>query len=405
MPGPAATEANPEAGGICWHGVLRPLLAASLVALLLATPAKAQGTQPDCPNAPVPELFLTWDSSLENLAFDGNGHLYLSDSGRDQVVRVGLDGQGEVALPRGGNGLAWGPDDRLYVAAPDGDAYVILRSTDANATQFDVYVDGVPAYNGMAFDGEANLFVSDDNLQPPATPPDLVRIPRADPSAWEAWTDLKGPDGIVYDPVNDVLYTDIVADQSSPILRFSPTDTGKLEVVAYLSFGALTLEPNVHGPQGDPQATVPKGPDDLTLGPDGLLYVAGHVSGELLRLDPATGEACVLASGLEEPSSVRIARGFGGHGGKLAVSTWGGTGVVGLGLTTAGTPPMGKVWMFDVGFIEDAATGAIVAPTAVNGTSSPSGSATGPTTPGNDAPLGAVTLLALALVVWLRRRG
>jgi virginiamycin B lyase len=324
------------------------LLASSVLALAWSLPAQAQ-TQAPCPGAPEPELFLEWDSSLENLAFDGRGNLYLSDSGKDQTVRVKVDGSSSIALDRGGNGLVWGPDERLYVAVPAGDATDILRAVDADATSFEVYVAGVPAYNGLDFDGAGNLYASDDNLQPPATPPDLIRIPPADPSKWEAWTDLTGPDGIVYDPVHDVLYTDIVADQSSPIIRFSPTDPSKSEVVAFLSFGLFTLEPNAHGPQGDPQNTVPKGPDDLTVGPDGLLYVAGHVSGEVIRLDPVTGEACILASGLEEPSSVRFARGFGPHDGKLFVSTWGGTGVVGLAQTTAGAPPAGKVWMLDLG--------------------------------------------------------
>ena len=347
--------------------MLRPL--ALCACLLLAWSASLQAqTQAPCPDAPTPELFLEWDSSLENLAFDGHGHLYLSDSGRDQVFRVGPDGRSGLALARGGNGLAWGPDDRLYVAAPAGDTFEVLRSTDANATDFEVYVAGVPAYNGMEFDGAMNLYLSDDNLQPPATPPDLVRIPRSDPAKWEGWTDLTGPDGIVYDAVNDVLYTDIVADQSSPILRFSPTDKARLDVVAYLSFGIATLEPNAHAPQGDPQNTIPKGPDDLTIGPDGLLYIAGHVSGELIRLDPASGQACIVASGLEEPSSVRIVRGFGEHGGKLAVSTWGGNVVSGLAQTQAGQPPVGKVWMFDLGFQEDPVTGNVSAPTSTGPT-------------------------------------
>jgi sugar lactone lactonase YvrE len=331
--------------------VLRQALAlAFALAWAMPGPVQAQGTQAMCEDAPAAELFLEWDSSLENLAFDGHGHLYLSDSGRDQVFRVGPDGDSSMALDRGGNGLVWGPDDRLYVAAPGGGAYDILRSTDANASAFEAYVQGVPTYNGLAFDGAGNLYASDDNLQPPATPPDVIRIPRADPAKWEAWTDLTGADGIAYDPVRDVLYTDIVADQSSPILRISPVDKAVADVVAYLSFGLATLEPNVHEPQGDPTNSIPKGPDDLTVGPDGLLYVAGHVSGEVIRLDTATGDACILASGLEEPSSLRFARGFGEHGGKLFVSTWGGNGVTGLGQTTAGMPPAGKVWMFDLGF-------------------------------------------------------
>ena len=51
-------------------------------------------------------------------------------------------------------------------------------------------------------------------------------------------------------------------------------------------------------------------PDDLTLDAKGRLLIAGFGSGKVHRLDPRTHAACVVASGLQAPTSVR----FGGRG-------------------------------------------------------------------------------------------
>ncbi|MHB1260399.1 MAG: SMP-30/gluconolactonase/LRE family protein [Thermoplasmatota archaeon] len=373
-------------------------------------PMASAQTQADCDIVPFPVLFTETETSLENLAFDGNGSLFLSDAGSDRILRYGPDGQRTGAIDLDAHGIVWGPDDRLYAAVTAGELNDILRSTDASATAFEVYASGLPVYNGMEFDSAWNLYVSDDNIAPPEVPPDLVRIPRDDPSKWVAWSGMYGPDGIVYDPASDALYTVVPADQASPVWRFSPTDPEDAEVVAYLSFGAADLAPGVHEPEGDPSQPVPKGLDDLTLGPDGRLYIAAHLSGELLRFDPATGESCLLASGLEEPSSVRIARGFGEHGGKLFVTTFGGTGVSGLALGQAGMPPAGKVWMFDVGFVEDAATGTVAAPAEASPTNTPDNEPSSPTPPADGGkaspgPSMVVSLAALALgALAIRRR-
>jgi DNA-binding beta-propeller fold protein YncE len=322
-----------------------------VVLLAFGAPLATGQTQAPCEERPMPVLFAENDGSLENLAFDGAGSLYLSDAGGARILRLAPDGTTAAVLDLDAHGITWGPDGRLYAAVTAGEeTYDILRSTDGTVTAFEPYSAGLPVYNGMAFDAAGNLFVSDDSVTPPVQPPDLVRVPAADPMAWEPWADLYGPNGLAYDAASGALYTVITADQSSPVMRLSPTDPGAVEVVAYLSYGAATLEPGTHAPQGDPAHTVPKGLDDLALGPDGRLYITAHLSGELLRLDPTDGSACLLASGLEEPTSARFAHGFGPHDGKLFVTTWGGTGVTGLALGNVGMHPAGKVWVFDLGF-------------------------------------------------------
>lgn len=391
-----------------WDGVRLPLLLVALATACLAPLASGQVTQQPCPQAPEAVLFAEWETSLENLAFDGNGSLFVSDVGGARIVRFGPEGKSSIAFEGEAHGLAWGPDDRLYTtvsAGADG-PWDVLRSTDATVTAFEPYSRGLPTYNGMTFDGAGNLYVSDDSVGMPNDTPDLVRVPASDPARWLPWTPLYGPNGLVYDEQADAIYTVITADQASPVLRFSTTDSGVSEVVTYLSYGFATLQPGTHDPQGDPQYALPKGLDDLTLGPDRLLYVVGHLSGELLRVDPALGTACVLASGLEEPTSVRIARGFGPHGGKLFVTTWGGTGITGITLGLADQHPAGKVWMFDVGFGEPSEP-AVPTPGAPTGASTGERAADGSSADAlqaKDTPLGPLALLALAAVVLARRR-
>jgi sugar lactone lactonase YvrE len=373
--------------------------------LLAASAVSAQGTPP-CEETPAAVLFLENETSLENLAFDGNGSLYLSDAGGARILRVGPEGQSKGQIDLDAHGIVWGPDGRLYAAVTAGpDTYDIQRSTDATATAFEVYSAGLPVYNGMAFDGAGDLYVSDDSVTPPVQPPDLVRVPRSAPMDWIPWTPLYGPNGLAYDAATDSMFTVITADQSSPVLRLSTTDAGAVDVVAHLSFGAATLEPGVHAPAGDPTQPVPKGLDDLALGPDGRLYVVGHLSGELLRVDPADGSACLLASGLEEPTSARFANGFGPHDGRLFVTTWGGTGVTGIAAGSADQHPPGKVWVFDLGLLHG--------PTAVpqppmDGTTAdaPGSNGTADDGSGKESPATGLALawVVLATAVLLRRR-
>jgi hypothetical protein len=49
----------------------------------------------------------------------------------------------------------------------------------------------------------------------------------------------------------------------------------------------------------------------MTIDAAGVLYIAANGTGEVIRLDPATGVHCVIASGLQNPSSLKFGRGPG----------------------------------------------------------------------------------------------
>lgn len=312
------------------------LLGAPTAASLVPVPVVSHAA---CADAPAPALFAQWDTQLENLAFDGSGYLYLSDLGGDRVLRATPDGAIEVvAHVPGMHGMAFGPDGRLYVGGTVDGGPGVLRFTSLDPPAIEPVASGLVAANGMAFDAGGNLFVSNPGLGSGA--PYLARLPAAQMSAWSAWSGDYGVNGLAHDATSGRIYAAVTADQSSPILSLSTTDPSDVRVVAQLTLGAATLQPGVHAPSGQP-ALVPKGLDDLTLAPDGMLYAAAHVSGELMRVDPATGEACVLASGLGEPTSVRVAQGFGAWDGWLFVTDMGGVGVSALF-----APGQGAIWAF-----------------------------------------------------------
>lgn len=73
-----------------------------------------------------------------------------------------------------------------------------------------------------------------------------------------------------------------------------------------------------------------------------MLYITANGSGEVLRLDPGTGEACVLASGLGNPTAVTFGAGPGWEPDHLYVTAW--DGIVREPVPPAGaepTPPPG----------------------------------------------------------------
>lgn len=338
---------------------MRTTLAFTLAALLLATTAALAGstggpggptlasplTHPSCEDTPEPELFAPWESQLENLVFDGQGHLFVTDLGGDRLLRMSPDGSVEVLLEDVGvAGITQGPDGSIYMAAAEpalaplvgGGRVDIWRLMDTAPVEHEIHASGLPMVNGMAFDGVGNLYVS---TYPNPTSPFLIQVPADEPEAWQAWGDPYSANGLWHDAEDGSLLVAVTNDQASPILRIPLDAPNDHQVVANLTFGVATLQPGVHAPSDPARPLVPKGLDDLTLAPDGMVYVTAHLTGELLRVDPATGEACVYVAGLNEPTSVRVADAFGEHTGDLFITEMGGVGVSALV-----APAEGAVW-------------------------------------------------------------
>jgi streptogramin lyase len=244
----------------------------------------------------------------EELAFDGHGGLWVSPIRANLLERYNPSGVVTETVPvPGPGGLALGADGLIYAntaGGPAGNGVVRFDPTAVKPAPT-VFVSGLPGVNSSAFDAAGNLYVSTEDQGPSVL---RIRPDGTRDTAWENAASFYGANGVAVAGSN--LYAAISWDQRSPIELVPLADPAHHRTFAELSFGVLSRQPAVYPP--DPKAPlVPKGLDDLTIGPDGLIYVVGFVSGELLRVDPTTGQACLLASGLITPTAVKFPVAFG----------------------------------------------------------------------------------------------
>jgi hypothetical protein len=297
-------------------GARSRVLAVAVVLCVGVTGAVARGgplTTDPCPGRVTgPIVWKTFDAHvLENLLF-AYGSLWVSDSTGSRVLRLGPYGAKQGALTGiAPGGLAVGPDGLIYAGSGNSIADSLLKRGLSKVVRFDqadpagtleTYASGFDMANGMTFAPNGDLFASNDVGYGP------VRIPRANPAAWSIFGNVWGTNGMVVDPAGENLYAAITFDQRSPIERIPLADPAAHETAAFLTAGAVSLEPGIHLPvhRNKPLPGV-KGLDDMTSTPDGTLYVVGNGTGELLRVNPLTGKSCLIAGGLQNPSSVRIA--------------------------------------------------------------------------------------------------
>jgi sugar lactone lactonase YvrE len=228
---------------------------------------------------------LAW---LENLGFDGRGGMWVSELVAGRVVRYDAGAEVTASIPVSFPGaIELGADGLMYVNYGN----TVLPFTPSGVDRFDPtapaptgYASGLTSANGGAFDQAGNLYVTND------TSNHITRIRPGGAIDW-AWTNATnvfGANGAVV--TGNSLYAAITTDLTSPVVRVPLNNPGASSVVAWLGV-ALEL-------------------DDLTLGPDGYLYVASAL-GELVRVDPTTGASCVLYTG-PPLTSVRFPKAFGG---------------------------------------------------------------------------------------------
>ncbi|MBI4728662.1 MAG: hypothetical protein HY775_04070 [Acidobacteria bacterium] len=294
----------------------RTIFASTALTLLLMPSAGGANpvTQDPCPGIvtdPVVWKQLGGDV-LENLLFDSDS-LWVSDGTARAVRRFGpsgAEGTGLTGVDSPG-GLATGPDGLIYAGIGNSLANSLTRSGLGKVVRFspsnpngsvETYSSGFNMPNGLTFGPGGEIFISNDLDY------GLIRItPATAPAPWAELSHVWGTNGLVVDPAGVNLYAAVTFDQRSPIVRVPLDGSGAHAIAAQLSVGAASLEPAVYT-DGDPsKPLLVKGLDDMTRDAAGTLYVVGNGSGELLRVDPATGGSCLIASGFQNPSSVRIA--------------------------------------------------------------------------------------------------
>ena len=150
---------------------------------------------------------------------------------------------------------------------------------------FKVVSSGYRMANGLAICGD-KLVVSDSGIL------DLFssRIEIIDLSTYEkkiVIEKLWGANGVVCDKNNRGFY-------------FSETFIGTIYHVNFSTPEKRTLIFSYRGKRG------PYIIDDLTLGPDGFLYLADFLNGKILRINPEDGSYSTYVEGLHSPTTARF---------------------------------------------------------------------------------------------------
>ncbi|MFI5783689.1 SMP-30/gluconolactonase/LRE family protein [Nocardia sp. NPDC051570] len=261
--------------------------AAATLSIGVATAAPASSCGPATVTTEVAAHIPLLDWS-ENLTVDRDGDLWVSRPFRSVVERYNHEGRrtASVGIPTP-DSVRLGPDGLLYVnyinatsgALPPGGG-VARFDPAAPQPHLESFASGLRFPNGSAFDTAGNLYVADTLFG-------VVRI-RPDGTTDRDWTDRApktlGPNGFNTNGIvasGDSLYVTYTISPAARVIRIPLADPAHPTVAADLAAAPLTL---------------PAFPDDLALGPGGLLYVA-TASGGLVRVDPATRSTCTVLSG------------------------------------------------------------------------------------------------------------
>ncbi|MGV9412653.1 SMP-30/gluconolactonase/LRE family protein [Nocardia sp. NPDC003693] len=238
---------------------------------------------------------------LENLAFDGTGGLLLSetsfggaggglvrltpDGSRVTVAPVetpgGLVVSGGIAYVNTGNTFASGVSD-----TPDGAIVAVDLATGAVHTA----VTGLRMPNGLAQLPDGGFVVSRDV----GANTTLTRVAADGSGAHTLAPELTSTNGLAYDPARRKLFVSTTFDADTVIaaVDIDRPDAAPARIVLP-GFGPLNSA------------------DDMTVGPDGAVYVALNTAGKVVRVDPDAGTHCTIAEGLPFITSVRFGAGPG----------------------------------------------------------------------------------------------
>lgn len=298
----------------------KSLFAGVVVASIVAFPAQAQAqlTGPDAASSP--SACRQWSvktvasglGSLENLEFDRRGGLLVSATAASAIKRIRPNGRtttliADVDSPGGLRVRR----HRLYFNTGDSSKSGVTGATDGTVGRFNLrtgrrrtWARGLTMPNGLAFLPDGDAVVS----RAVGSGTGVTRIRRHPRRVQTNWARVDDTNGLAVDPDGRWLYAAQTFKLDSPVIRIRISNPDRIETVARL--GGLGI---------------PKGLDDMTLNRRGILFVAANASGEIIRLNPATGSACVIARGLQRPSAVKFGVGPGWSSKKLYVSSFDGT--------------------------------------------------------------------------------
>ncbi|WP_067570065.1 SMP-30/gluconolactonase/LRE family protein [Nocardia acidivorans] len=253
--------------------------------------------------------------SLENLAFDGRGGLLLSEislaGSGGGLRRLTADGTRSLAAAVESPGGIIVNGGHAYVNSGNTFASGVTNTADGKIVSVDLatgstatVVSGLHMPNGLAQLPDGGFVVSRD-LGPDAV---LTRVAADGSGAHTLAPELTYTNGVAYDPARRELFVSTTFDATTTI-------------------GVIDID---HPDAAPRRISLPGfGPfnsaDDVTVGPDGAVYVALNTAGQVVRVEPVTGAWCTIADGLPFVTSVRFGAGPGWDPNSLYATSFLGT--------------------------------------------------------------------------------
>lgn len=287
--------------------------------------------------APAPDPCQPWTTkvlahelgSLENVLPDGHDGLLFSASDHDAVQRLTRDGRittvvADVIAP-GGLRMR---DGALYVNSGDslqsgalGTKDGVIYKADLRTGKKTVWAKDLIMPNGLLLLPDGSALTSRD--VPGVNASGITRVAKQGAAPQYSWADQNDSNGMDLDPSGKYVYADETFTYGSKLYRITIANPRQRVEIASLTLGA----------------TPPmfKGLDDLDVASSGIIYLAANLTGQVIRLDPATGKSCVIASKLHNTSAVK--QGIGGKGAAFPASRLYATGFDGRIVEI--TPPAG----------------------------------------------------------------
>lgn len=269
------------------------------------------------PQGGTPGTFSSGLSSPKGIVFDGRGHLYVADAGKNLIISYKVpDGSGSIFATGLSSpvGLAFDTVGFLYVADA-GSGNIFKFAQDGSKTTFATGAGG-PA--GLAFDNSGNLFVAD------FTGGKIYKYTPAGAQSTFA-SGLSLPAGLAVDGAGNLFAAD---SGSGNIFKFAPDGTKS------------TFTSGLQKPYG------------LAFEASGNLIVGDNTAGATLRFTPTAIKTTVFQSNFNTPQFVAIepaahqllnvsTRGLvqGGDNVLIAGFVVGGTGPVGISILVRALGP------------------------------------------------------------------
>jgi hypothetical protein len=251
---------------------------------------------------------------LESILPDGHGGMLLSSTTGNAIERLSRSGVVTKVASASSPGQLVKVGHRVLFPTGDDAASGTLNRDDGTLKVLNpktgkvtAYAKGLTMPNGLALDPRGNAYVTRDV----GSGTGITRIAAGAPHhVMTKWSTLTDTNGIAISANRRMMYVDRTFTKKAPIVEIPLNHPGRSKRIGELSgLGS----------------GVPKGLDDLIMGPHGVLYLPANLGGEVFSFNTHTHHACLIASGLQDPSAIAIGTGHGWRKGSLFVCGFDGT--------------------------------------------------------------------------------